>query len=114
MTDKKPEEMMRLTRRGFLSTTVSGALIGLLPNGLYAAELAKIPPLSFVQLSDTHVGGETSLIRTPLTVEKINALSLPFDFIIHTGDVSNGNGALADMQKARELFTFKKPAFYVP
>ena len=97
-----------LDRRSFLQLTgrtlACGALhqvgLGVGPLGLEAATAQgrlsgeRIQPFSFIQLSDTHVGFEGP--PNPLgsqaferAVEEINALSVPPDLILFTGDLTH-------------------------
>ena len=39
---------------------------------------------------------------------------MPYEMVIHTGDVSNGMGSLEDMKKALDLLQFEKKAYFVP
>ena len=95
-----------LDRRGFLECmawagtgmlwTVSGGLLGsaLLPTRADAAEKAK-GSFSFVQISDSHIGFNKPGITTDVTatlqeaITRINSLTQPPDFILHTGDLTH-------------------------
>ena len=88
-------------RRGFLQCmawagtgvlwTVSG---GVLNSSLVSAEPKTTGTLSFVQISDSHIGFNKPAnpdVNGTLqaAVDKINALSAPPDFLIHTGDLTH-------------------------
>jgi len=45
------------------------------------------PALIFVQITDTHIGDSQNLKRTELVVDAINKLTLPIQFVVHTGDL---------------------------
>jgi Icc protein len=89
-----------INRRGFLECmawagtgviwTVSG---GIASSRAFGAPGAKAG-FSFVQISDSHIGfnkpANPDVVSTlQATVDKINALPQPPDFIIHTGDLSH-------------------------
>ena len=76
--------------------------------------------LSFVQISDSHIGfnkaANPDVVRTlKAAIDKINGLSLPPEFILHTGDVTH-------LSKPEEFDTVDqivksatpKDVFYVP
>jgi len=92
-------------RRGFLKCmawagagvvwTVSG---GIASSRAFGANEARDGELSFVQISDSHIGfnkpANPDVTGTlQLTVDKINALPRAPEFIIHTGDLSHGSKA---------------------
>jgi 3',5'-cyclic AMP phosphodiesterase CpdA len=92
-----------------------------------AAQLEKIE-FSFIHVTDTHVSrerlydarrgfdvpAEESIRRCRAAVAEINRCSLPYELIVHTGDVAHTRETSADFDLARELHVFKKPAYYVP
>src|SRR6266849_1127856 len=99
--------MDRMNRRGFLECmawagtgvvwTASG---GILSSRVLPAEAADAAPgnFSFVQISDSHVGfkGEANKdakVTLQQAIAKINALSAPPAFIVHTGDLTHGQKA---------------------
>lgn len=95
-----------LDRRGFLQCmawagtgmlwTISGGLLGstLLPSPAGAEGVTKAS-FRFVQISDSHIGFSKDGINTDVTatfkqaIARINALSEPPDFILHTGDLTH-------------------------
>jgi predicted MPP superfamily phosphohydrolase len=84
---------MKLTRRPFLRMAVTGILAASVPKLVFAETDSKtLTDYSFIQLTDTHVQDESGIERTRAVVEAINSFSLPYDSIIHTGDVSHGYG----------------------
>ncbi len=94
---------------------------------LLAAELRDIE-FSFIQVSDTHISkrplidkrrdynvtSEESIRRARAAVKAINDCSLPYEVIVHTGDVAHTRDTTEDYDTARELLQFKRPAYYVP
>lgn len=97
----------RVDRRGFLecmSWAGTGALFTIsagtatsmtLDSALAATpKRSKVKPFSFVQISDTHIGFKKAANPDTLgtvreTINKIKALPVPPDFILHTGDVTH-------------------------
>lgn len=70
----------------------------------------------FIQITDSHWGKEDNLIRTKRIVEGINNLSLPIEFVAHTGDITSGapaNRQLVDSGLAI-MRTCKYKVLYVP
>jgi 3',5'-cyclic-AMP phosphodiesterase len=76
--------------------------------------------LHFVQISDSHIGfnkpANTDVAGTlKATIDKINALPVQPDFIIHTGDISHSSKASEfDAQDQIMLGARAKQVFYVP
>jgi 3',5'-cyclic AMP phosphodiesterase CpdA len=75
---------------------------------------------TFVQISDTHVGfkqapNKNSLVTFQEAIAEINALPIPPDFVIHTGDMTHLCKA-EEFDAAQELLkSIKvKQIFYVP
>jgi len=120
-----------LDRRGFLECmawagtgmlwTVSSGLLGstLLPSRAGAADTSQAS-FNFVQISDSHIGFNKEANKDVLgtlkeAVIKINGLSTPPDFVIHTGDLTH-------LSEAEEFDTLEqilkgcktKQVFYVP
>jgi 3',5'-cyclic-AMP phosphodiesterase len=119
-------------RRGFLKCmawagtgmlwTVSGGVLGskiLSPTSAGAAE-APMGDLSFVQISDSHIGfnkpANTDVVGTlKQAIAKINALPTAPDFILHTGDLSHLSEPEEFDTLDQMLKTTKaKQIFYVP
>jgi 3',5'-cyclic AMP phosphodiesterase CpdA len=116
-----------VSRRTFLKTGAA-AFGGVaspslaMPSGLHDIDL------SFIQLSDTHVSknrlhserqqfdvpAEESIRRSRLVVEDINRCSLPYELIVHTGDVAHTRESNEDFDLAQEILQFQKPAYFVP
>ena len=105
---------MPVNRRNFLKLAGLGTLAAVVPKIAYSAQENENTSFAFVQVTDTHVPNKSGLLRSPKAVEAINNLSLPYDLIIHTGDVSHGHGDRVGMEKAREMLTFKKKTWFVP
>ena len=111
MTEKKTDELLHdynddgVDRRGFLSCMAwagTGALFLMEGGVLKSYSLSKLPEgvatsaaqLSFVQISDSHMGfnkpANPDVVATLKTaVDKINALATPPEFLLHTGDISH-------------------------
>ena len=100
---------------GLLSSRVLGQTV----NGA-AAPLARVGTLNFVQISDSHIGFKkpanpdvTGTFRE--TINRINALPVAPEFILHTGDLTH----LADASEFDTLEQMLKESktkqvFYVP
>ena len=110
MTEKKTDELLHdhnddgVDRRGFLSCMAwagTGALFLMEGGVLKSYSLSKRPAvapsagqLSFVQISDSHMGfnkpANPDVVGTLKTaVDRINALDTPPEFLLHTGDISH-------------------------
>lgn len=114
-----------LSRRHLLG--LGGAALITRPAGLQAADLPNIS-FSFIQITDTHVSNfplidlrqgydvapEESVRRTKAAVEAVNECALPYELVVHTGDVAHTRDTDEDYDLARELLQFNKPAYYVP
>jgi Icc protein len=119
-------------RRGFLKCmawagtgmlwTVSGGVLGskiLSPISARAAD-SSMADLSFVQISDSHIGfnkpANTDVVGTlKHAIAKINALPVAPDFILHTGDLSHLSEAEEFDTLDQMLKTTKAgQIFYVP
>jgi len=120
-----------LDRRGFLECmawagtgmlwTVTGGLLGstVLPGRAGAAEISK-STFNFVQISDSHIGFNKDANKDVAgtlkeAIARINALSEPPDFILHTGDLTH----LAEAEEFDTLDQLLKGVktsqiFYVP
>jgi len=72
------------------------------------------PNFSFIQLTDTHIPDGSGVERSKKVIDAINNFSMPYEMVIHTGDVSNGSGSPEDMKKALELLQFEKKTCFVP
>ncbi len=138
MSDKSKDEILHdhnhdgIDRRGFLKCMAwagTGALCvvkGGVLKSYSLSSLAKMGPeashgeLSFVQISDSHMGfnkpANPDVVSTmKAAVEKINALPSIPDFMLHTGDISH-------LSKPEEFDTAEqvlksasiKDVFYVP
>lgn len=117
--------LLKVTRRAFLLG--SGACIA-------GRKALAMPPdvsgvdFSFIQVTDTHVSknrlfdarrgydvpGEESIRRTREAVKAINECALPYELIVHTGDVAHTRETNEDFDLARELHQFKRKAYYIP
>jgi Icc protein len=111
MTTKKKDDLLvdhnrdGVDRRGFLKCMAwagTGALVVMQAGVLKSYSLSQLPDsgsipageLTFVQISDSHMGfnkpANTDVVGTLKTaVEKINGLSIPPEFMLHTGDISH-------------------------
>lgn len=111
MSEKKKDEFLLdhnndgVDRRGFLTCMAwagTGALFvmqGGVPKAYSLSSILKFGPepareLSFVQISDSHMGFNKSanpdvVATLKAAVDKINGLSIPPEFMLHTGDISH-------------------------
>jgi 3',5'-cyclic-AMP phosphodiesterase len=111
MSEKKKDELLNdhnhdgVDRRGFLKCMAwagTGALCVIQGGVLKSYSLSRMPDLgpkaagelSFVQISDSHMGfnkaANPDVAGTLMAaVDKINALSTPPEFMLHTGDISH-------------------------
>src|SRR5262250_2889201 len=112
MSEKKKDELLHdhnhdgIDRRGFLKCMAwagTGALCVIKGGVLNSYSLSRISEvstadmmgeLSFVQISDSHMGfnkpANPDVVGTlKAAVDKINALSTPPEFLLHTGDISH-------------------------
>ena len=121
--------MDSMNRRGFLECmawagtgVVWTAAGGILSSHVLPAEAADAATgsFSFVQISDSHVGfkGEANkdaAATLQQAIAKVNALSAPPAFIVHTGDLTHGQKAGA-FDTVAELLKGAKTerVFYIP
>jgi 3',5'-cyclic AMP phosphodiesterase CpdA len=121
-----------INRRGFLKCMAwagTGALCviegGVLKSHALASHMGskmkshKISELSFVQISDSHMGfnkpANPDVIATlQAAVDKINALPEPPDFILHTGDISHLSKPSEFDNVDQILKATDKEIFFVP
>jgi Icc protein len=112
MSDKKKDEILYdhnhdgIDRRGFLKcmawagTGTFCVIKGGVLNSYAFSRIAEMDPadmkgeLSFAQISDSHMGfnkpANTDVVGTlKAAVEKINALKMQPEFLLHTGDISH-------------------------
>ncbi|MEH6759084.1 MAG: metallophosphoesterase [Parasphingorhabdus sp.] len=80
---------------------------------------AKSNALSFVQISDTHIGFSKAANPDPLgtlreTISKVKALPQQPDFILHTGDITHLATAQQFDDAQMLLSELKLPIYYVP
>ena len=121
-----------IDRRGFLKCMAwagTGTLCVLQGGVLKSYSLSRLPEpaakemrheLSFVQISDSHMGfnkpANPDVAATLMAaVDKINALSTPPEFILHTGDVSHLSRP-EQFDTVDQILKSAKPkdVFYVP
>ena len=102
---------MKVDRRSFLQLAAAGAAAVAMPVSAAMQKSGKTPDLSFIQLSDTHIPEDEG--RAKAVVDAINGFSLPYDMVVHTGDLSEGFGG-KDLKIARNVLKFSKPAYFVP
>jgi 3',5'-cyclic AMP phosphodiesterase CpdA len=136
MTVKKTDDLLHdhnedgVDRRGFLSCMAwagTGAFFLMQGGVLKSYTLGRLPAglpssgeLSFVQISDSHMGfnkpANQDVVGTLKTaVDRINALATPPEFVLHTGDISH-------LSRAEEFDTVDqvlksasaKSVFFVP
>jgi 3',5'-cyclic-AMP phosphodiesterase len=120
-----------MERRKFLehvSWTGMGIVWAVSANGLFTAcqvgeqtaqKSSTHPPLSFVQISDTHIGfkkpaNEHVTDTLQKTIDAINSLPVPPAFVVHTGDISHLSKP-AEFDLAKQLLSqLKVPLFTLP
>jgi 3',5'-cyclic AMP phosphodiesterase CpdA len=121
-----------IDRRGFLKCMAwagTGALCVINGGVLKSYSLSRLSEigeqeaqgeLSFVQISDSHMGfnkaANPDVVGTlKAAVDKINALPAPPEFILHTGDISHLSNP-AEFDTVQEILKSAKPkdVFYVP
>lgn len=114
-----------ISRRTFLTGASVGAVASQARR--LKAEIGGID-FPFIQLSDTHVSkhrlysrhrgydlpAEESIRRCRAAVNSINECSLPYELVVHTGDVAQTRNTNEDFDLARELLQFNKDDYYVP
>jgi 3',5'-cyclic-AMP phosphodiesterase len=120
-----------MQRRKFIehvSWTGLGIVWSVGANGLFTAcqveepnapKLSTASPLSFVQISDTHIGFNKPANKhvedtLQKTIDAINALPTPPAFVVHTGDISHLSKP-AEFDLAKQLLSqLKVPLFTLP
>jgi 3',5'-cyclic AMP phosphodiesterase CpdA len=122
MSDQKNEELLNdhnrdgVDRRGFLKCMAwagTGALCVIKGGVLHSYSLSRLAEygskvtgeLSFVQISDSHMGfnkaANPDVVGTlKAAVDKINGLATPPEFMLHTGDISH----LLKSASAKDVF----------
>jgi len=104
-----------LTRRSFFKISGTVVAAAAIPGSLFADSKNKtIPDFSFIQLTDTHIPDASGIERSKKVIDAINNFTLPYEMVIHTGDVSHGLGDPEIMKKAVDSLRFKKKAFFLP
>ena len=116
-----------MNREAFLECMAwcgTGVVYGLTGSGMVGRALADttngaMPPATrtFVQISDTHIGfngkANQDVISTfAQAIDKINALSMPPEFVIHTGDLTHLSKPEQFDTVKQMLCTIKAGAFY--
>ena len=105
---------MKFNRRTFIKYASAGLLNGVWLNSGFAENQLKIPDLAFVQLTDTHISSSSGSMSTNIIVNMINKLRLPYDLVIHTGDIIHSRASEEEMKQASDFFKFRKKAYFVP
>src|ERR1700720_2475762 len=137
MTTKVKDEILHdhnadgIDRRGFLKCMAwagTGALCvmqGGVLKSYSLSRMSELPPkaageLSFVQISDSHMGfskaANPDVVGTlKAAVDKVNALSTPAEFMLHTGDISHLSKP-EEFDTVDQILKDAKPKdiFYVP
>lgn len=118
-----------IDRRGFLKCMawagtgavflVEGGVVKSFALGSHRSKQSKTAALSFVQISDSHMGfnkpANPDVIGTlKAAVDKINALPTPPEFILHTGDVSHLSKPEEFDNVEQILKATNKEIFFVP
>ncbi len=108
------------TGLGFVWTVgTNGLITACQVGGSKAQKSSSSAPLSFVQISDSHIGfnkpANENVIQTlEQTVTAINALPKPPAFIVHTGDITHLSKPAEFDQAKQVLSKLKVPLFTVP
>jgi len=137
MSEKKRDELLHdhnhdgVDRRGFLKCMAwagTGALCVMQGGVLKSYSLSGMPKqefqaageLSFVQISDSHMGfnkpANSDVVGTlKAAVDKINGLATPPEFLLHTGDISHLSKP-AEFDTVNQILTSvsAKDVFFVP
>ena len=104
---------------GLLWTVRGGIPQSLLMSAANAAERGAPGPLTFVQISDTHIGFSKPANPDPIAtlrsaIAEIKALPMPPAFILHTGDISHLSKD-SEFDDAREILSeIGLPIHFVP
>jgi 3',5'-cyclic AMP phosphodiesterase CpdA len=81
-------EIMRKSAGRTPSSAVLFVLwLGLVTTGFLEQHAAGADPVYFAQITDTHLGESTNLIRTEKIIAAINKSTVPITFVVHTGDL---------------------------
>jgi len=103
----------------------TGVVYGLTSSGLVGRSLADaaVTPLSaatrtFVQISDSHIGfdgkANGDVVATfQQAIDKINALPVAPEFVIHTGDLTHSSKP-EEFDALQQILGAKRQVFYVP
>ena len=118
-----------IDRRGFLKCmawagtgavcVIEGGVLKSFALGPQGSRESKLASLSFVQVSDSHMGfnkpANPDVIATlKAAVDKINGLQTPPEFILHTGDVSHLSKP-EEFDNVQEILkSTNKEVFFVP
>lgn len=115
-----------LNRRELLRLGAATFAVAHSPRILLSAGLAGAD-FSFIQLTDTHlsrsrmlskskgydVSSKESIRRSRATVQEIERCALPYELILHTGDLADTTRD-EDLDLAQEILRFSKPTYFVP
>src|SRR5580765_2639924 len=101
--------------------TLSGGIAGgaLLPDAAAASRPGRSAGLSFVQISDSHLGFNRAANPDPAatlraTVAQIQALAVPPAFVVHTGDITHLSQD-QEFDDARQILgALSMPVHFVP
>jgi 3',5'-cyclic AMP phosphodiesterase CpdA len=117
----------KISRRTFLQAGAGVAAMAAYSPAALLAEVEDVE-LSFIQVSDTHVSNwplvskrrnynvasDESIRRCRSVVKAINECTLPYELIVHTGDVAHTRHTAEDFDLARDLLRFGRETYYVP
>lgn len=117
--------LLKLSRRDFIA---AGAALVAGPRATPLSPELEGVDLSFIQLTDTHVStrrlfskrqafdvpSEDSIHRCREVVKAINGCTLPYEMVIHTGDVAHTRETDDDYDLARELHQFDRKTWFLP
>ena len=77
--------------------------------------------MRFIHITDTHISpepdfehyGHRTLANLEVVVDAINALTFPFDFVLHSGDVVEDRSEAGYQAAKRSLRRLRAPVYYV-
>jgi 3',5'-cyclic AMP phosphodiesterase CpdA len=117
--------LLKLSRRDFFMSGL--ACVAATRSTALGADLGNVD-LSFIQVSDTHVStqrlyserrafdvpAEESVRRCRAMVTAVNKCTLPYDLVVHTGDVAHTRDTTDDYDLARELIQLERTNYFLP
>ncbi len=105
---------MNFNRRDFIRYVGTGLLSSFWSIPGFSDNQLQNSDFSFVQLTDTHIPNQSGALATNIIVNMINKISLPYEMIVHTGDIIHTRGSKVEMAMAADYFKFRKKVYFVP